>query len=68
MESRRDANCNSFGSHTALPPSRSSTIAAAARLAKIALRAWQGTRSQASHCLGITRVTLRAKIRRYGLA
>ena len=33
-----------------------------------ALKAAEGNRSEAARRLGITRVTLRAKIRRYGLA
>ncbi|MGH7407319.1 MAG: helix-turn-helix domain-containing protein, partial [Candidatus Methylomirabilales bacterium] len=35
---------------------------------RMALRAARGNRSEAARRLGITRVTLRAKIRRYGLA
>jgi len=35
---------------------------------RVALKAAQGNRTEAARRLGITRVTLRAKIRRYGLA
>ena len=35
---------------------------------RVALKAARGNRSEASRRLGITRVTLRAKLRRYGLA
>jgi two-component system response regulator HydG len=35
---------------------------------RVALTAAKGNRSDAARRLGITRVTLRAKIRRYGLA